>query len=78
MKLYKYHGVIPDFIEEPELVLSGEDVTRDKAAAFIKEEQPHCYYLRTIRCEDGSIHFDYGSWSSFYVLTDEDLENEDT
>ena len=33
------------------------------------------YYTRSWKEEDGSVWFDVGSWSEFYVLKEEDTSN---
>lgn len=77
MKLYKYSGVIGEKIEHPKLIY--DHIRYDDAVAVIKQREPHCFYVRIIGpCPAGSYHFDYGSWSNFYVLTDKELTDEDT
>ena len=42
---------------------------------FLEEHNFTSYYTRTIRCPDGKIMLDVGSWSEFFYI--EVLENED-
>lgn len=76
MKLYKGVCAVGLYPKKAEFIADNTDV--DSAFAIIvKREQQH--YIRINGpFPDGSYYFDYGSWSTFYVLTDEELSNEDT
>jgi len=73
MKLYKYHGVIIDLVCEEELI---DDNVRDTDEAFDiindREFEPgERVIIRIIGpCDNGDYHFDFGNWSTFYMLTE--------
>lgn len=76
MKLYKGVCNVGSYPKKAEFIADNVDV--DASFAIVsKREHPH-YIITNGPFPDGSYYFDYGSWSTFYVLTDEELSNEDT
>lgn len=78
MTKFKLYKLKSDWSIENGTFVSSHDTKESAVAKMIEEAQknvPQIYYWQTTKVDDKTEIYDYGSWSRFFAIREEDDKN---